>query len=147
MSLKVGDKCEMNHSRSIWYIREITPNGYAKVAKEFRNGQIVEMSNYYHTAMFRPYGSKQVWRDKNGRTSEEAVKVFRIGETVIYTILGDFWAKITDIRKADIIAESPAGSGELRTFKPHIEYTGEWGWWNGNYPLRKDDGHFHEYDD
>jgi len=147
MSVRVGDKCEMNGSRSVWYIREITPSGYAKIAKQFRDGHIIEMGNVYHVSAFRPYGSKQAWRDKNGRTAEEAVKVFRVGETVIYTILGDFWAKITDIRNGQITAECPAGSGELRAFKPRLGYDGHWGWWDGNYPLRKDDGHFHEYDD
>lgn len=134
-------------TRSKYKINQIFPNGQVRYSKIFPDHRIIEMSNPIHYANFKLEDDKTVWRDREFRTASESATQWVPGEYAIMTILGDIWVKVTHVSGEKVFGE--VGSEEY-VFVPTMGLNGAWQWKEKGrsfYPLRHDDGHFHEYDD
>ena len=134
-------------SQARYKINKVAENGQVTYSKIFKDGKVVEMCNPMHLANFKLENDTSVWRDKDFRTAEEAATQWQAGEYAIMTVLGDFYVKITMVSGEKVFGE--VGSQE-KVFMPYMGLNGAWRWKERGrsfYPLRHDDGRFHEYDD
>jgi hypothetical protein len=147
METQVRMTYRMFGSHSLYLIDRVAENGQATYSKIFKDGKVIEMCNPMHIANFKPLDDKSAWKDKTGRTATEAAQDWKVGEFAIMTILGDFYVKVTGIEGSEVIGE--VGS-QRKEFTATMDLDGLWMWKEKGrtfYPLRHDDGRFHEYDD
>ena len=145
-AIVVGQQVRFPRARSILEVTKV--DGDHIYCKNLSNG--VDYCNPIHVCDVVLIGQKFAAKDKYGRTASEAAKqTFKVGESAIYSIMGDFWVMVSAIKDNGQVVVTGPGS-QVKEFRPSM-FSGNWSWHEmnstGRYHLRGNNGYFHEYSD